>query len=193
MATSSYKNGDLGNLARWSALPVWGFALAGFGYYLATFGSFADNYGTGWAAGLSLLWITLFVMLHRTMPLWTRSATRTASPAETEPPPDPERQELVDVVASALEDDAAQDGVLRVMPPAPGTPPGGLLTPLERDVADWGYTYGVAWAGARARYPDESDEVVAERALAVAREVFAGYMGDPGWSERIARERASTS
>src|SRR3954452_11784476 len=126
MATSSYNKGDFGNLARWSALPVWGFALAGFGYYLATFGSFADNYGTGWAAALSLLWLALFLMLHRTMPLWTRNAKRAASRAEAEPPRDPEHQELLDVVAGALEDDAAQDGVLRVMPPAPGTPPGGL-------------------------------------------------------------------
>jgi hypothetical protein len=78
---------------------------------------------------------------------------------------------------------------MSVMPPAPGTLPGGLLTDLERDVADWGYTYGVAWATARAQYPDESDEEIAQRALKIARTVFAEYMGDAAWPERIARER----
>jgi hypothetical protein len=187
MATSGYNHDDAGALARWSAVPVWAVSLAGFGYYVATFGSFADNYGTQWAAALSLLWLALFVMLHRTMPLRQPGARREAPDEGRAPTESPEP--LTEMVARALTDDAAQDGVLSVMPPARDTSPGGVLTPLEQDLADWGYTYGVAWANARARYPDESDEVVAQRALAAAREVFAQYMGDANWSDGIARER----
>ncbi len=195
MATGTYKDDDQGTLARWSAVPVWAISLAGFAYYVITFGSFADNYGSAWAAALSLLWISLFVMLHRSMPLKPRGVSRTDSAADAMPAPEPVEmpsepdEPLAAVVATALEDDAAQEGVLKVMPPAPGSPAGGLLTELERDIADWGYTYGVAWANARERFPDEPGEVIAERALAVAREVFAQYMGDAQWAERIARER----
>jgi hypothetical protein len=92
-------------------------------------------------------------------------------------------------VALALEDDSAQDEMLSVIPAPRGRAPGGFLSDLERDVIDWGYTYGVAWAIARARYPDESPEDVARRALAAAREVFADYMAETDWPQRIEAER----
>jgi hypothetical protein len=199
MATDTYKQDDLGTLARWSPVPVWAISLAGFAYYVVSFGSFADNYGSAWAAALSLLWVSLFVMLQRSMPLKPlkpRSVSQADPAAAAEPvwepvelPSKPD-EPLAAVVATALEDDAAQEGVLGVMPSAAGSPAGGVLTDLERDIADWGFTYGVAWANARERFPDEPADVIAERALAVAREVFAQYMGDAEWAERIARERA---
>ena len=34
MATGTYKDDDLGTLARWSAVPVWAISLAGFAYYV---------------------------------------------------------------------------------------------------------------------------------------------------------------
>ena len=52
------------------------------------------------------------------------------------------------------------------------------MSDLELDLADWGFTYGVAWAAARAQDPHESDDAVAERALAAAEQVFRLYCGD---------------
>ena len=62
------------------------------------------------------------------------------------------------------------------------------MSDLELDLADWGFTYGVAWAVARAQDPHESDDSVAERALAAAREVFRLYCGQEGWEDHIRHE-----
>ena len=59
------------------------------------------------------------------------------------------------------------------------------MSDLELDFGDWGFTYGVAWAVARAQDPQEPDESVAARALAAARQVFRLYCGEEGWEERV--------
>jgi hypothetical protein len=81
----------------------------------------------------------------------------------------------------------------------PSNPDGSpaLLSPVECDLNDWGFTYGVAWAAAKQRHPDEPDERVAERALGAARSVFNDYCADEDWSgglgERVrARETTGT-
>jgi uncharacterized BrkB/YihY/UPF0761 family membrane protein len=237
---------------RWSGLLVWIITLAGFVYYIAAFGSFAGNYGAGWAAAPSLLWLGLFAMLFMTVPmrlstdvrpllagtltalacwlpasivmavvvanvgplsgvvaatvlaitipawLWASNvgllagtAVRRSADLGVHGPPAREAapSSVEAAVALALADDSAQDEMLSVIPAASGTPPGGFLTDLERDVIDWGYTYGVAWAIARSRYPGESPEEVARRALAAAREVFSDYMAETDWAKRIESER----
>ena len=98
--------------------------------------------------------------------------------------------DLVHTIGLALRNEPAHDGMLSVIPAAPDTPPGGLLSELERDVAAWGFTFGVAWAVARSQDPYERDEVVAEQALAAAHVVFNEYMGDAEWAQRIAAERS---
>ena len=116
-------------------------------------------------------------------------------PSERSTPlmPQTSSTELVHAIGLALRNEPAHDGMLSVIPAAPDTPPGGLLSELERDVAAWGFTFGVAWAVARSQDPYERDEVVAEQALAAAHVVFNEYMGDAEWAERIAAERSRTA
>ena len=49
------------------------------------------------------------------------------------------------------------------------------LSELELDLADWGFTYGVAWARAREREPTGPDDAVAAEALEAAERVFREY------------------
>jgi uncharacterized BrkB/YihY/UPF0761 family membrane protein len=109
----------------------------------------------------------------------------------------PEIDELVHVVTTALQDDAAHTSLLSpVSDNEQGEP---RLSSLELDLSDWGFTFGVAWAVARAQDPHEPDASVAQRALAAAEDVFHVYCGTDDWAERIGlaspsaeRERAGS-
>ena len=128
--------------------------------------------------------------------LATRRRARQAAPA---PPPrhtvEPvtyaaaaaEGPRLAEEVGEALRSDAANDGMLSVVR-ADGDPG---LSALELDLADWGFTYGVAWARARERAPAGPDEAVAREALDAAERVFRAYTGDDDWTQRTIREQAS--
>jgi hypothetical protein len=85
-----------------------------------------------------------------------------------------------------LQDDAAHDGMLS--PVSDDEEGVARLSDLELDLSDWGFTYGVAWAVARAQDPHEADASVAQRALAAAQEVFRMYGGADDWAERIRRD-----
>ena len=143
---------------------------------------------TLWVANVVVL---LGVRLNALGNLWSDAA-----PAATPtPPPRPARaprarpatraEDLVRVVGTALQNDVAHDGLLSPLAPADET---ARMSDLELDLADWGFTYGVAWAAARAQDPQESDELVAERAVAAAREVFRLYCGQQGWEDQIRDE-----
>jgi hypothetical protein len=90
-----------------------------------------------------------------------------------EMPPDEPAGPLAEEVADALEDDAANASMLSVFRSGPAAE----LSELEMDLADWGFTYGVAWARARKREPGESRDAVAAEALRTADEVFRAYTG----------------
>jgi hypothetical protein len=127
--------------------------------------------------------------------LATRRRARQAAPV---PPPrhtvEPvtraaaaEGPRLAEEVGEALRSDAANDGMLSVVR-ADGDP---KLSALELDLADWGFTYGVAWARARERAPSGPDEAVAREALDAAERVFRAYTGGDDWTQRTIREQAS--
>jgi hypothetical protein len=59
------------------------------------------------------------------------------------------------------------------------------LTDIELDLADWGFTYGVAWALAREDDERDSDEAIAEEALRIAEAVFRDYMDGADWKRRL--------
>jgi uncharacterized BrkB/YihY/UPF0761 family membrane protein len=121
------------------------------------------------------LWITNGVVLR---------AVRFSSQAS------PAIDELVHVVTRALQDDAAHDNLLSPVDNEEGAP---RLSALELDLSDWGFTYGVAWAVARAQDTHEPDASVAQRALAAAQEVFHTYCGTADWAERIGRASPSAA
>jgi hypothetical protein len=85
-----------------------------------------------------------------------------------------ERRPLVEEVADALEDDAANETMLSVFRAGPGAE----LSNVELDLADWGFTYGVAWERTRRRDHAETPDAVAAEALRTADEVFRAYTGD---------------
>jgi uncharacterized BrkB/YihY/UPF0761 family membrane protein len=80
--------------------------------------------------------------------------------------------ELVHIVGRALENDVAHVGLLR---PLLDGGQAARLSDFELDLSDWGFTYGVAWAAARAQDPAEPDHSVAARALEAAEDVFRMY------------------
>jgi hypothetical protein len=88
---------------------------------------------------------------------------------------------LSDEVSDALRSDAANDTML-------GAVTGNreaALTALELDLADWGFTYGVAWARARERAPGDADEAIAREGLDAAETVFRAYTGEADWTRRV--------
>jgi hypothetical protein len=105
----------------------------------------------------------------------TRRRTRAAAP-EPAGPVDAAPAVLVEEVADALEDDAANESMLSVF----RADPAAELTELELDLADWGFTYGVAWERARAQEPWDSPDAVAAEALRTADEVFRAYTDGAG-------------
>ena len=96
-------------------------------------------------------------------------------------------QPLAEEVGEALRSDAANEGMFSVMR-TEGDP---ALSELELDLADWGFTYGVAWARARERAPGGPDEAVAREALEAAERVFRAYAGSDDWTQRAIEERSN--
>jgi hypothetical protein len=87
---------------------------------------------------------------------------------------------LVEEVGAALRSDAANEGMMSVVRGEEG----GALSALELDLADWGFTYGVAWARARERAPAGADDTVAQEALEAAERVFRAYTDGDDWTSR---------
>jgi hypothetical protein len=113
-------------------------------------------------------------------------AVTTGDAIAREKPPDiPDEDALFDAVSRALQTDVAHEAMLGPIAPRGEGEEASRLTELELDLSDWGFTYGVAWATARAQDPGAPDGVVADRALRAAQGVFRLYCGDPDWQERI--------
>jgi hypothetical protein len=101
------------------------------------------------------------------------------SPAESPP--------LAEEVGQALRSDAANDGMLSVV----RADQDAALSALELDLADWGFTYGVAWARAREREPTGPDDAVAAEALEAAERVFRAYTAGDDWTQRAVQDRSN--
>jgi hypothetical protein len=94
---------------------------------------------------------------------------------------------LTEEVGQALRSDAANDGMLSVVRAERDA----SLSELELDLADWGFTYGVAWARARERAPGGPDDVVAQEALDAAERVFRAYTDGDDWTQRAMQDRSN--
>jgi hypothetical protein len=170
-----------------AATVLWAAVVAGFVFYLANFDSFDQTFGSAGAAAVSVLWLALFCTLYFAMPSirWTLDDVR----APVDPRGgSPEGAELERVARVALADETAHRNMWSTLPGGPDVAPS-VLSPIECDLNDWGFTYGVAWAAAKSRYPLESDERIAQRALAAAQAVFSDYCAGEEWSERLDHRR----
>jgi len=96
---------------------------------------------------------------------------------------------LTDEVEEALRSDAANEGMLSVVRAKREA----SLSELELDLADWGFTYGVAWARARERTPGGPDDDVAQQALDAAEQVFRTYVDGDDWTHRAVENRSNGS
>ena len=94
---------------------------------------------------------------------------------------------LADEVGQALRSDAANEGMLSVVRAEREA----SLSELELDLADWGFTYGVAWARARERAPGGPDDDVAQQALDAAEQVFRAYTDGNDWTQRAVENRSN--
>jgi hypothetical protein len=103
--------------------------------------------------------------------------------------PRDEAAPLTDEVGQALRSDAANEGMLSVVRAEREA----SLSELELDLADWGFTYGVAWARARERAPGGPDDAVAQEALDAAAQVFRAYTDGDDWTQRAAQDRSNGS
>ena len=101
------------------------------------------------------------------------------APAQTPP--------LAEEVGQALRSDTANDGMLSVV----RADQDAALSELELDLADWGFTYGVAWARAREREPADPDDAVAAEALEAAERVFRAYTAGDDWTQRAVEDRSN--
>lgn len=134
---------------------------------------------------------------------WIASiAARRRGPAVPEEPPVPREHRLEAVsaaaradsaplaeeVGEALRSDAANEGMLSVVRADREG-----LTEMELDLADWGFTYGVAWARARERTPAEPDDAVAADALEAAQQVFQAYTDGDDWTQQAGQGTPGTS
>ena len=90
-------------------------------------------------------------------------------------------------VGQALRSDAANEGMLSVVRAEREA----SLSELELDLADWGFTYGVAWARAREQAPDGPDDDVAQQALDAAEQVFRAYTDGDDWTRRAVENRSN--
>jgi hypothetical protein len=93
-------------------------------------------------------------------------------------PGEPVSGELAEEVSAALQDDVANECMLSVMDGDDGA----RLSERELDLTDWGFAYGVAWARARERDPEEGGEAVAREALQAAGTVFRDYAAEAEWA-----------
>jgi hypothetical protein len=94
---------------------------------------------------------------------------------------------LAEEVSQALRSDTANDGMLSVV----RADQDAALSALELDLADWGFTYGVAWARAREREPAGPDDAVAAEALEAAERVFRAYTAGDDWTQPAVRDRSN--
>lgn len=94
---------------------------------------------------------------------------------------------LAEEVGQALRSDAANDGMMSVV----RADQDAALSELELDLADWGFTYGVAWARAREREPAGVDDAVAAEALEAAERVFRAYTAGDDWTQRAVQDRSN--
>ena len=136
-----------------------------------------------WATNVALL---LGVRLHALKFAPTLEAVTAGDAIALERPSEvPDEDALFHAVSQALQSDVAHDTMLGPIAPRGEGGEASRLSELELDLSDWGFTYGVAWAKARAQDPVAPDGVVADRALRAAQRVFRHYCGDPDWQERI--------
>jgi membrane protein len=179
----------------WVAVAGFLFASAVLGAGGAFLEPFSSAYGAIAVAALVLLWLwatNAAIVLGSAFNL-ALARYETPPPVDTvrasppRPGPPSGEADIEQVVRAALADDTAHHGMWSVLPGSPHQVPE-LLSPVECDLNDWGFTYGVAWAAAKARYPFESDSRVADRALGAANKVFEEYCAGENWSERL-RER----
>jgi hypothetical protein len=80
-------------------------------------------------------------------PRYNVEAVTPPAPARAQGTGGAESPPLAEEVGQALRSDAANDGMLSVV----RADQDAALSELELDLADWGFTYGVAWARARER------------------------------------------
>lgn len=130
------------------------------------------------AAAFLAGWIASFV---------TRRRARSREDLLPQVPGPDEVAPLADEVGQALRSDAANEGMLRVVRAEREA----SLSELELDLADWGFTYGVAWARARERAPGGPDDAVAQEALDAAERVFRAYTDGDDWTQRAVRDRSN--
>ena len=122
------------------------------------------------AAAFLAGWIASFV---------TRRRARASRPVEG--------ASIADEVEQALRSDAANEGMLSVVRAERDA----SLSELELDLADWGFTYGVAWARARERAPGEPDDDIVQEALEAAEQVFRAYTDGDDWTQRAIENRSN--
>ena len=93
---------------------------------------------------------------------------------------------LAEDVGKALGSDIANDTMLGAL-----ADDRAALSDFELDLADWGFTYGVAWALARGRDTREGEGAVAREAFSAAEPVFRDYVREADWA-RTLEERAES-
>ena len=120
-------------------------------------------------------------------PPYSVEAVTAPAPARAQDTGPAESPPLAEEVGQALRSDAANDGMLSVV----RADQDAALSALELDLADWGFTYGVAWARAREREPAEPDDAVAAEALEAAERVFRAYTAGDDWTQRAAQDRSN--
>ncbi len=170
---------------------TWLLANAALALCIAHFDSLGDTGGTVLTTAVFLggLWVSNVVVLLgvRLNALWIAQADGDDFALDvTHAGVHARGEDLVHAVSRALQNDVAHDGLLS--PLAADGEEAARMSDLELDLGDWGFTYGVAWAVARAEDPQEPDDSVAARALAAARHVFHLYCGEEGWEDRVGRE-----
>ena len=129
-------------------------------------------------------WIASLVTRRRARAAADPPAPRHAVEAVTAPALTPP---LAEEVGQALRSDTANDGMLSVV----RADQDAALSELELDLADWGFTYGVAWARAREREPAGPDDAVAAEALEAAERVFRAYTAGDDWTQRAVDDRSN--
>jgi len=138
------------------------------------------------AAAFFAGWIASWVTRRRARPSEDfLPQAPTVGPAP--PAPRDEVAPLADEVGQALRSDAANEGMLSVVRAEREA----SLSELELDLADWGFTYGVAWARARERAPGGPDDDVAQQALDAAEQVFRAYVDGDDWTRRAVENRSN--
>ena len=110
-------------------------------------------------------------------------AVTAPAPAPTQGTATAESPPLAEEVGQALRSDAANDGMLSVVRAEQDA----ALSELELDLADWGFTYGVAWARAREREPGRARRRCGAEALDAAERVFRAYTAGDDWTQRAVR------